>query len=67
MPRTALNPDVICQQAVQAKLNVYQAEEHFESVLKRYNGQVDKLVNQAAVMKNRILELEGTKGKGRTE
>jgi len=63
MTQTALNPDVICQQAIQAKLNVYQAKEHFESVLKVYNDQVDNLVNLVAVMKNRILELEGSTGK----
>ncbi len=64
MPQQTINPDVICQQAIQAKLNVYQAKEQFESVLKTYNDQVDNLVNLVAVMKNRIVELEGEKGKG---
>ena len=50
-----------CQypKAIQAKLNVYQAKEHFESFLKNYNNQVDNLINLVALMKNRIIELEG--------
>jgi hypothetical protein len=63
MPQQTVNPDVICQQAIQAKLNVYQAKEHFESILKIYNDQVDNLVNLVAIMKNRIVELEGKDGK----
>ncbi|MBN1575972.1 MAG: hypothetical protein JW913_05430 [Chitinispirillaceae bacterium] len=62
MPQQAINPDVICQQAIRAKLNVYQAKERFESVLKAYNDQVDNLVNLVAMMKSRIIELEGEKG-----
>ena len=54
-----INPDQICQQAVQAKLNVYQAKEQFETVLKVYNDQLDNLINLVNLMKNRILELEG--------
>lgn len=54
-----IDPDVICQQAMQAKLNTYQAKEHFESVLKMYNDQVDNLINLVSIMKNRIMELEG--------
>jgi predicted S18 family serine protease len=55
----SINPDQICQQAIQAKLNVYQAKEHFESVLKMYNDQLDNLVNLVGLMKNRVIELEG--------
>ena len=55
---TIFNPDQICQQTIQAKLNVYQAKEHFETVLKAYNDQVDSLMNVVGLMKNRILELE---------
>jgi hypothetical protein len=62
MQHNTINPDDICRQAVQAKLNVYQAKEHFESVLKVYNDQVDNLVNLAAMMKQKILEQEA-KGK----
>ena len=62
MQQTTVNPDAICQQAIQAKLNVYQAKEHFESVLKVYNDQVDNLVNLVAMMKCRIIELEKTGG-----
>jgi hypothetical protein len=58
-----VNPDIICQQAVQAKLNVYQAKEHFESVLKIYNDQVDNLINVVQMMKARILELDGPANK----
>jgi hypothetical protein len=54
-----INPDMICQQAIQAKLNVYQAKETFETVLKVYNDQVDNLCNVIGLMKARILELEG--------
>lgn len=54
-----INPDVVCQQAIQAKLNVYQAKEHFESVLAVYNTQLDNMVNLVNLMKNRIVELEG--------
>ena len=54
-----INPDQLCQQAVQAKLNVYQAKEQFETVLKVYNDQLDSLINLVNLMKNRILELEG--------
>jgi hypothetical protein len=60
---TTINPDQICQQAIQAKLNVYQAKEQFETVLKMYNDQVDNLINVVGLMKVRILELEGGKEK----
>lgn len=53
-----IDPDTICQQAIQAKLNVYQAKEQFESVLKVYNDNVDGLINLIGLMKKRILELE---------
>ena len=59
MQQQVINPDDICRQAVQAKLAVYQAKEHFESVLKMYNDQVDNLLNLVTMMKTRILELEG--------
>ena len=58
-----INPDVVCQQAIQAKLNVYQAKEQFETVLKMYNDQLDNLLNLVGLMKNRIVELEGEKEK----
>ncbi|MBN1600653.1 MAG: hypothetical protein JW915_03540 [Chitinispirillaceae bacterium] len=61
MDQNTINPDIICQQAIQAKLNVYQAKEHFESVLKMYNDQMDNLINLVSLMKNRILELEQNK------
>jgi hypothetical protein len=63
MQPTPVNPDIVCQQAIQAKLNVYQAKEHFESVLKSYNDQIDNLVGLVNLMKNRILELEERPGK----
>jgi hypothetical protein len=53
-----IDPDTFCQQAIQAKLNVYQAKEQFESVLKVYNDNVDGLINLIGLMKRRILELE---------
>jgi len=57
----SINPDIVCQQAVQAKLFVYQAKEHFESVLKTYNDQIDNLIGLVNLMKNRIMELEKEK------
>jgi hypothetical protein len=59
--QNAINPDQVCQNAIQAKLNVYQAKEQFETVLKMYNDQVDNLINVVGLMKARILELEGEK------
>ena len=59
MPQNTINPDAVCRQALQAKLEVYQAKEQFESVLKFYNDQVDSLINVIGLIKNRILELEG--------
>lgn len=58
-----IEPDVICQQALQAKLNTYRAKEHFESILKMYNNQVDNLINLVSIMKKRIIELEGGENK----
>lgn len=60
-----INPDTVCRQAIQAKLNVYQAKEHFESVLKSYNDRLDDLVNVVNLMKGRILELEGQEPEGK--
>ena len=59
VPTNAINPDAVCQQAIQAKLNVYQAKERFETILKAYNDQLDNLINLVGLMKNRIIELEG--------
>lgn len=59
MQPNTINPDQICQQAIQAKLNVYQAKEQFETVLRTYNDQLDNLVSLVNLMKSRILELEG--------
>jgi hypothetical protein len=64
---TTISPDQICQQAIQAKLNVYQAHEHRESVMKIYNDQVDNLINLVQMMKARIVELEAEKGKQASE
>jgi hypothetical protein len=61
--QNSINPDIVCQQAIQAKLNVYQAKEQFESVLALYNREVDGLINLVNLMKNRILELERGKEK----
>lgn len=54
----AINPDEVCQQAVQAKMAVYQAKEHFETVLKGYNDQVNNLLGLVSLMKNRLITLE---------
>jgi hypothetical protein len=66
MHQNVINPDAVCQQALQAKLNAYQAKEHFEAVLKMYNDQVDNLINLVGLMKNRIIELEGTAERTKT-
>lgn len=63
MQPNQINPDMVIQNAIQAKLNVYQAKEHFESVLKLYNDNIDGLINLVGLMKNRILELEAQVGK----
>jgi hypothetical protein len=63
MQQTIINPDILCQQAIQAKLSVYQAKERFESVLKNYNDQIDGLIQLVTLMKNRIIELEAKAGK----
>jgi hypothetical protein len=55
---TVIDPDIICQQAIQAKLNGYQAKEQFETFIKSLNDQIDTLVNVIGLMKKRILELE---------
>jgi hypothetical protein len=59
MQPNTINPDVVCQEAIQAKLNVYQAREQFETILKHYNDRLDNLISLVSLMKSRILELEG--------
>ena len=54
-----VNPDLICQQAMQARMAAYEGKEHFESVLKVYNDQVAALITVVGMMKRRIVELEG--------
>ncbi len=56
-----INPDVVCQKTIQAKLNTYQAREGFESVLKQYNDAVNTLIELVGLMKARIIELETEK------
>lgn len=58
MQQNTVNPDTVCQQAIQAKLNTYQAREHFETYLKAQNDSIDALVTTIGLMKARILELE---------
>jgi len=63
VPKNAVNPstihpDIVCQQAIQSKLNLYQEKERYEGFLANYNQHVDALVNTIGIMKNRILELE---------
>jgi len=58
MQPNIINPDVICQQAMQAKMEVYRAREQFEAVLKVYNDNLDNMIGLVGLMKNRILELE---------
>jgi len=60
MEPNTINPDVLCQRALQAKMETYKAKEHFEAVLKHYNDEVENLVQVIGLMKNRILELERT-------
>ncbi len=58
MQQNAVNPDAIIQQAIQAKLNTYQAREHFDAYLKAQNESIDALATTIGLMKSRILELE---------
>lgn len=67
MQPTTINPDIVCQQAIQAKLNVYQGKEQFGTVLKQYNDQVDNLINLVNLMKSPILELEGQMERARAK
>jgi ADP-heptose:LPS heptosyltransferase len=67
MQPNTINPDAVCQEAIQAKLNVYQAKEQFETVLKHYNDRLDNLINLVSLMKGRILELEGELERGRVK
>lgn len=60
MSDPTLNLDLICQEALQAKLNMYQAKEHFEAILKIYNDRVDNLLTAIEIMKKRIQTLENT-------
>src|SRR3989339_2182808 len=53
-----VNPDVVCQQALQAQLESYRAREAYDVVLKKYSDTVDMLVQTVNLMKNRIIELE---------
>ena len=50
--------DEVCQQVIQAKLNVYQAKEQSDAVLKNYNDLINGLLNLVVMMKARIVELE---------
>ncbi|MBD3375957.1 hypothetical protein GF406_13055 [candidate division KSB1 bacterium] len=61
--QNTINPDDICRRALQAKMDVYQAKESFETILKNYNDQVENLINVIGMMKSRILELESQAGK----
>jgi len=58
MENNVINPDNICNQTLQMKLEVYKAHEYYGSILKGYNDQVDNLLHVIQLMKNRILELE---------
>ncbi|OGJ89357.1 MAG: hypothetical protein A2487_05005 [Candidatus Raymondbacteria bacterium RifOxyC12_full_50_8] len=53
-----INPDIICQQALQVQLKAYKAKEAYDAVLKEYGDVVDLTVQTVNLMKNRILELE---------
>ena len=57
-PQNQINPDVIIQQALQAKLNLYSAKEALDAVQKAYNDNVDNLIGTINLMKARIMELE---------
>ncbi len=58
LPFGILNPDQVIANAMQAKMEVYKAKEHFESILKIYNDQNENLIGLVNLMKTRILELE---------
>jgi len=62
-----VNPDVICQQALQARMAAYEAKEYFETILKGYNDQVAALIKLVALMRGRITELEEQLKKRREE
>ena len=61
--QNVINPDVVCQQAIQARLNVFQGKEQLEIAIAQYNREIDNLINLVNLMKKRILELEQEKEK----
>jgi len=58
MAERVVNPDDICQQVMQAKLNMYQAKENADATLKAYNDQVGELVGVIGILKTHILKIE---------
>jgi hypothetical protein len=68
MQQNQVNPDVLVQQTIQARLNVYGAREAFETTLKIYNDHVDALFSCIGLLKVRVLEQEAQiKGTKKTE
>ena len=56
--QNAINPDIVCGNALNARMASYRADEAAVAAKKNYNDGVDGLVQVIQLMKNRILELE---------
>ena len=58
-----INPDVIIQRLIQARMDAYRAKEIFEAALKNLSDENENVIALINLMKSRILELEDNKGK----
>jgi hypothetical protein len=55
--------DELCQQALQAKLNLYQERERLDVVQKIYNDCLDNLINVVKLLNKNLIEKEQAKEK----
>jgi hypothetical protein len=58
MPENIINPDVVCQQLMQAQLELYRAEENLAAKKKVFSDCVQGAGATIQLMKARILEQE---------
>jgi phage shock protein A len=56
--------DDLCQQALQAKLNLYQEREKLDVALKIYNDSMDNLIRAVDLLKRQMIEAEKNKNQG---
>lgn len=53
-----LNPDIIIQNVINSRLELYRAQEQQQAANSHYNLMVDELIQTCSLMKIRILALE---------